>query len=110
MLAATVASARSTVVDCPGGLCVGTNGNDRINESSIDDDIFGLGGKDRIRAQLFGGFVDDVNAGQGNDRINTNDGDRLDSIRCGQGFDVVRSDRGDDIINKGSCERINGGA
>lgn len=106
LLTATAASA-ATNIQCFGGPCFGTTGNDRIFESPFFDDIFSGPGKDRINAGTFRGDQDIVNAGSGRDRINTDDNDRLDTIRCGQGNDVVRADRGDRIVNRGSCERIN---
>jgi hypothetical protein len=106
LLTAGAASA-ATDIQCPGGNCFGTNGNDRIFESPFFDNIFGGQGKDIINAGTFGGEVDNVNAGPGNDRINTNDNDPFDTIRCGGGNDVVKADSGDRIVNKSACERIN---
>ncbi len=104
LLVSSVATAR-TVVQCTGGDCFGTEGRDTINESSINDNIFGFGGRDRIRAGTFGGFADNVDSGRGADRVNTADGDRLDTITCSRG-DIIRVDRGDDVNNRKACERI----
>lgn len=104
LLVSSVAIARTTI-QCTGGDCFGTNGRDTINESQFNDNIFGFGGRDRIRAGIFGGDIDNVDPGRGTDRVNTVDGDRLDTVECSRG-DIVRVDRGDDIDNRKACERI----
>ena len=104
LMVSSVATAR-TVVNCTGGDCFGTEGRDRIHESSINDNIFGLGGRDKIKAQTFGGFADFVDSGRGKDRVNTADGDTLDTVECSKG-DRIRVDRGDEVDNRKACEKI----
>ncbi len=104
LLVSSVAIARTTI-QCTGGLCTGTEGRDTIRESAIADQIFGFGGRDRIKAGTFGGFADFVDSGLGADRVITVDGDRLDTVECSRG-DIVRVDRGDDVDNRKACEKI----
>ena len=108
LLVSSVATAR-TVIQCPNVagtiICNGTEGRDTLNESAGADDIFGFGGRDRIRAGTFSGAADFVDSGRGADRVNTADGDRLDTVECSQG-DRIRIDRGDDVDNKKACDRI----
>src|SRR4028119_571496 len=61
-----------TMVDCVmGGPCIGTSGNDTINGSSEQDEIYGLEGDDTIDP--------------GNDAA-------TDYVFCGPGYDVVNQE------------------
>lgn len=103
LLTASIAAAAT--INCGGGNCSGTNGKDTINESSVNDNIFGGGGADRIFADPFRGETDIVNGGKGIDRINTDDNDNLDTIRCTKG-DKVIADQGDKVTNKSLCASV----
>ncbi len=84
----------------------GTTGNDRITGDSFGDSTVDAGaGDDRVNT----GFGNDVVAGgQGNDRINTGFGN--DSIFGGSGNDRVNAGFGNDYLNLGSGnDRANGG-
>ncbi len=74
--------------------CYGTSNNDTIGErdGSVHDEIFGLGGDDRINAARAGNDQDTVYGGPGNDTIFANDGDTRDYIDCGNGTDTVYID------------------
>ncbi len=98
-------------VECEGGDCEGTNDEDTILESRIDDFIEALGRDDDILANAPNDERDRdvVRAGGGADFINVDDGDNRDRVNCGAGRDVVQADgRGDDIRDDiaNNCERV----
>jgi Ca2+-binding RTX toxin-like protein len=88
----------------------GTNENDILLESQLDDTIFGRARGDDIFADIFGpAFGDpadtDVARGnQGPDFIRVDDGDGRDTANGGIGNDTCFSDPNDELI---SCEREN---
>ena len=84
--------------------CRGTDNPDRIVESSVDDRIRAEGGGDDVDAAWVAGDTDRVSGGDGDDTINTADGDPFDAIRCGYGQDVAIFDPGDDA--SGGCEHL----
>jgi hypothetical protein len=97
-----------TCTDLP---CYGTYEKDDINERpafGVPDEVYGLGGYDRINAGISPGDVDLVFGGRGGDRLITDDGfpdlaDDLDEVRGGQGTDTCRVDEGDEYFG---CEVV----
>jgi hypothetical protein len=85
LLASGVALAAN--IQCQGGPCVGTEQNDRITGSLLDDDIQALGGLDVVTARAGDDFVDG-----GNGR---------DDISGGGGGDFLVGGRGPDDIEGG---------
>jgi Ca2+-binding RTX toxin-like protein len=74
-------------IQCPGGPCTGTEQNDSIRGSLVDDQINALGG------------IDLVNARSGDDEVNGGaDGDQISGA---EGGDFLNGDSGDDTINGG---------
>ena len=93
----------------------GGDGDDRLNGTNGDDQIFGGGGNDRLNGgngndALFGNSGDDtlnggngndsLNGGSGNDRINGSNGDDL--LAGGEGDNVLNSGNGNDTVTAGS--------
>jgi hypothetical protein len=93
--------------------CRGTDQDDVITErqgNSVRDKIFGLEGRDVIRAQVFRNDNDILNSDQDNDRVRADDGDSRDAIDCGEGKnDVAIVDEGD-AVNFSNCEDVRGGS
>lgn len=82
----------------------GGRGNDTIAGSFGDDLLAGNRGSDELW-DTNGNDVDHAQGGPGNDRINVDDGDRLDTVSCGQGRnDTVTADPGDTVAR--SCEHV----
>jgi hypothetical protein len=102
-LFASAALARN--FQCTDRPCEGTSNQDTIYErgGSIGDTIFGRGGPDTIRANLFGDDRDLLYGNRGDDRLNADDGDPNDELHGGPGDDVCRGDAGDEFF---SCETI----
>lgn len=91
-------SAEAVPVCLPGIRIVihGTPGNDVINASDCDEDIYGLGGNDIING--FGGD-DFIDGGEGSDQLYGQDGD--DVLWGGDNDDTIHGGDGDDIISGG---------
>ena len=86
--------------------CEGTNSGDTLFErggDGVNDTIYGRGGPDVIRAEIFTNDTDVLYGGRGNDRLNTNDGDANDTVFGGGGFDVCIIDAGD---STSGCEDV----
>ena len=86
--------------------CEGTNNRDTLYERGgrgVPDIIYGLRGKDRIRANLFGADRDVLYGGRGNDRLNAQDGDGRDVLYGGPGEDVCYVDEGDSYVG---CDEV----
>jgi len=89
-------------INCTGGACVGTDGNDRIEGTPGQDFIDGLRGNDIINGgpgdDALGGQegLDFINGGQGNDRIGGGDGQ--DQLYGQAGNDFIEGGNGDDVI------------
>ena len=84
---------------------VGTPGDDRIAGGGGDDIICGLGGNDDIAG---GDGTDEIDAGAGNDRVSGGDGDDL--VSAGPGNDQVAGSPGDDLVRgQGGTDAVNGG-
>jgi hypothetical protein len=102
-------------IECTGGNCEGTPGNDVICGSQGSDTIYGYGGADCIRSGqgvdiVYGGDGDDcIYGGIGSDSLFGGDGN--DQIEGGWGFDTVFGDGGDyDLLDGGQCnDRLQGG-
>jgi Ca2+-binding RTX toxin-like protein len=79
------------VIDCTGGLCVGTKKLDRMVGTAGDDEIVGRGGNDTLIGDPIGSTGDDVmRGGSGNDSISDPfEGNDVDTIFAGKGDDVV---------------------
>jgi hypothetical protein len=81
----------------------GTDQGEIILESNLDDTIFGRGGADRIRTDIFGPNndaprdTDVANGSRGADRIRVDDGDGRDTANGGRGDDVCAGDPGDEL-------------
>ena len=92
---------------CTSKPCYGTNQGDVISErgGSLNDEIYGRRGADRINAAEFGGDADILYGGRGDDRLDARDGDGRDELWAGPGFDRCFGDTGD--VYRG-CEIING--
>jgi len=92
--------------------CYGTDGNDRLLERSGDgvgDTIYGLAGRDVIRADAYTNDTDLLHGNGGNDRLNANDGtnvmdDTLDTVYGGKGFDICIVDARSEV--GGGCEDV----
>jgi hypothetical protein len=99
LLGAVVAPAAIALSERCGTLpCKGTNHKDRLGErkgNGVADRIYGLGGKDTLRADRYGNDRDSVYGGDGDDFINTADGDSKDKIDAGGGFDTCYLDIGE---------------
>jgi Ca2+-binding RTX toxin-like protein len=90
MLALGAGVAYAAVIQCDGGLCVGTPEDDTITGTNMADQIFGRGGDDTI----FGlGNTDTLVGGGGND-----------TLYGGPGHDVLRGSNGDDDLYGGPDE------
>ena len=87
----------------------GTNDNDILLESQLDDTIFGRARGDAIFANIFGPQFNDpadtdvANGNRGPDFINTDDGDGRDTANGGSGNDECVIDAND---TPRSCETI----
>lgn len=105
LLSSGVALAAINDITCPGGECVGTEGDDSMTGSEVDDLMYGLGGNDNI----FGHFGNDyMDGGPGNDYLlgdedydypDTYHGD--DTLYGGSGDDDLRGAFGNDMIYGG---------
>ena len=95
---------------CAATPCKGTNHKDKLFErkgNGVNDNIYGLGGKDTIRASRYGHDRDRVYGGSGNDFIDTRDGDSKDKIDAGPGKDRCVVDGVEALSNKiKNCESI----
>lgn len=87
LLVASAGVALAANITCLGGPCVGTEQNDRITGSQVDDEIHALGGRDEVTAR---GADDHVEGGAGRD-----------DIAGGAGGDFLVGGRGSDDINGG---------
>ena len=101
---AAAAYARTfTCTDLP---CYGTSDRDVIDErpaAGTPDEIVGRAGADNIDAGIYS-FDKDILRGQnGNDRLNTDDGDPRDTVYGGKGTDICRVDEGDAYFR---CEAV----
>jgi Ca2+-binding RTX toxin-like protein len=74
-------------IQCLGGPCVGTEENDQITGSQVDDFIEALGGRDHVTAR------------PGDDYVNGGGGS--DEITGGEGGDILLRGRGPDEIGGG---------
>jgi hypothetical protein len=87
----------------------GTLLDDFIKETQRNDQIAGHAGDDEINANVFGvnqtpggeGDVDKVKGNKGEDYIDVDDGDNLDTADGGKNTDICDADPGDNVIN---CE------
>jgi hypothetical protein len=81
----------------------GTRAGEILVESNLNDTIFGRGGADEIRANLFGPRNGDpadrdvANGNAGRDFIRVEDGDDLDTANGGKGIDACSGDVGDEL-------------
>jgi len=94
----------------------GTNGNDRLEGTYLEDLIYGRDGNDKIQAHFGDDYIvpgngtDEIDAGNGNDVIYLQDDNEIDLIICGDGEDVILVDNieleidPDDILI--GCERV----
>ena len=103
LLSSAVALAAINSIECPGGECLGTEGDDSMNGTDAYDQMYGLGGNDN----MFGHFGNDkIYGGDGNDFIFAYD--RLavttgaDVVDCGPGKDTVHYDKEVDKLR--GCE------
>jgi Ca2+-binding RTX toxin-like protein len=87
LLVAFAGVAWAANITCPGGPCVGTEENDRITGSLLDDQIQALGGRDHVQAR------------QGDDQVEGDAGH--DEITGGVGADLLFGDMGPDEIGGG---------
>ena len=101
---AAAAYARTfTCTDLP---CYGTSDGDVIDErpaAGTPDEIFGRAGADNINAGIYPSDRDILRGQNGNDRLNTDDGDGRDRVYGGEGTDTCRVDEGDAYF---SCEAV----
>jgi Ca2+-binding RTX toxin-like protein len=101
-LFASAALARN--FQCTTRPCEGTDNPDTIIErggDGVGDLIYGKGGGDLIRAEVFGDDRDLLYGGPGPDELNADDGDPFDELHGGRGNDVCRGDAGDEFFG---CE------
>ena len=100
---------------CTNRPCYGTDNNDRLSERTGDevgDTIYGLKGRDVIRADAYTHDTDILHGNQGNDRLNANDNgasdttpeDTLDTVYGGKGFDICIVDARGEV--GGGCEEV----
>lgn len=104
-----------TSPDCaPTNLIIGTDGDDELGPSPVDDHLRGLGGNDVLR----GSDGDDLLSGdEGDDFLNGNmgsdvvlGGDGNDRINGGTGDDLLSGGAGNDVlIGGGGADRLVGG-
>ena len=81
--------------------CNGTNKKDQLSErkgNGTTDNIRGLKGNDRLRADRYSGDRDTLSGGPGNDILNSRDGDSKDRLIGGPGNNTCKGDTGDDSI------------
>ena len=95
----------------------GGSGVDNINGKHGNDELYGGTGQDEIsdgvmeNGELSTGDTDTLSGNAGNDILNSEDGDYLDTVRCGDGkydvvfFDVAGKGQGDTIA--ANCEYRN---
>jgi hypothetical protein len=84
---ATAAYARNNVhtITCTGGSCQGTARGDVIDESSGDDQIYGMAGADQIYSGFYSGDTDVLSGGEGSDYVDGGDLDTLDTVAGDEG-------------------------
>lgn len=87
LLVAFAGVALAANIQCQGGPCVGTEQNDRITGSQLDDEIEALGGRDIVTGRMGDDFVAGDAGG--------------DEITGGDGADALNGDRGPDEIGGG---------
>ena len=90
MLALSAGVAYAAVIQCDGGLCLGTPEDEIITGTNLADQIFGKGGDDTIYGL---GQTDTLVGGGGND-----------TLYGGPGHDVLRGSSGDDDLYGGPDE------
>ena len=84
--------------------CSGLKPNcERLQESSLNDTIFGHGGPDYLDANDFTNDTDVANGNRGQDDISVRDQDALDTANGGPGVDTCYGDPGDEL----NCEVVN---
>ena len=88
----------ATIINCNGGTCYGTNGEDEMYETSGNDQIYGFRGDDYIDAYSYEGDRDKLYGGRNNDDLYSDDGDGDDLIVGGRGQeDECFVDFGDEV-------------
>ena len=105
LLSSGVALAAINSIECPGGECLGTEGDDSMNGTDAYDQMYGLGGNDN----MFGHFGnDDMDGGSGADfLLGDEDYDfpdtflGNDTLYGGPGNDDLRGGFGNDKIYGG---------
>jgi Ca2+-binding RTX toxin-like protein len=83
----------------------GTDKGEYIDESNLNDTIYGRGGDDNINAVVFSNPAADADklyGHKGSDTIYSNDGDDRDTLNGGGGFDACYGDPGDRVVK---CEK-----
>jgi Ca2+-binding RTX toxin-like protein len=78
--------------------CDGTNKKDQLSErkgNGTTDNISGLKGNDRLRADRYGNDRDTLKGGPGNDVLDADDGDSKDRLLDRSGNDSCFGDPGD---------------
>jgi hypothetical protein len=107
LVAAALAPAALAVdMQCTFRPCEGTAERDVLYErggEGVRDIIYGFGGNDRIRADIFGNDRDVLYGNRGDDRLNAQDGDGRDVLFGGRGFDICYVDEGDSYVG---CEEV----
>ncbi len=87
-LTAAAAFAADEIIHCRSIPCYGTGNDDKIYErhhNGANDRIIMKGGHDVVFANKFTRDIDVTKGGKGSDKINVNDGDRLDTASGGPG-------------------------
>jgi Ca2+-binding RTX toxin-like protein len=96
LLAAMAAPAALAISKaCTANTCSGTNGADKLRERAgkgATDNRSGKGGKDLLRADLYGSDRDVLKGGSGNDTLNARDRDSRDTLDGGPGTDSCKGD------------------
>lgn len=81
----------------------GTSQGEVLQESSLNDTIYGRGGNDIVEARSFVDDKDVVYGNGGGDDLRVADGDTLDTANGGKGNDTCIGDQGDEFIG---CETV----
>jgi Ca2+-binding RTX toxin-like protein len=104
LLAAGIALAARVDVRCNGGECRGTDMNERLFGTSLEDVIYASGGNDLAYGR---GSNDLIKGDQGDDEVYGQAGN--DKVKGGLGRDKVYGDSGDDFVRGGTHADPNDG-
>ena len=77
----------------------GTGNSEKLNESDLNDTIYGCGGNDTIYAHLYSADKDVLYGNHGADFLRADDTDTQDTLDGGSGYDICFGDAGDKFLD-----------